>query len=198
MENISSSDKQSSTSVSSRWNPTREQIAILESLYRQGIRTPSAQQIQQITCRLRMHGNIEGKNVFYWFQNHKARQRQKEKEQNFLYLNQLPPHFAGPPTNIVSASYNVPQNGLQPSLFLPEMHVMSSNTDYSQAKGNTDIEPHEVETLQLFPLRPDVSATDIHEDNNNFNNGKKVRDMRMSSPESIGNIFHFFPQHPCQ
>lgn len=62
-----------------RWNPTQEQIGILEMLYRSGMRTPNAQQIEQITAQLGEYGKIEGKNVFYWFQNHKARERQKQK-----------------------------------------------------------------------------------------------------------------------
>jgi hypothetical protein len=65
------------SSSSSRWSPTTEQLMILEELYRTGIRTPSASQIQQITTHLSFYGRIEGKNVFYWFQNHKARDRQK-------------------------------------------------------------------------------------------------------------------------
>ncbi|KAF3778643.1 WUSCHEL-related homeobox 2, partial [Nymphaea thermarum] len=75
--------------VSSRWNPTKEQISLLEGLYKQGIRTPSAEQIQQITGRLRVYGHIEGKNVFYWFQNHKARQRQKQKQESLVYFNRF-------------------------------------------------------------------------------------------------------------
>lgn len=103
--------------VSSRWNPTKEQISILENLYRQGVRTPSADQIQQITVRLKDYGHIEGKNVFYWFQNHKARQRQKQKQQHhhhhfnssfpffnhFLHFNHnnspFPPPPPPPPNN---------------------------------------------------------------------------------------------------
>ncbi|KAL6494343.1 hypothetical protein OROGR_031143 [Orobanche gracilis] len=65
--------------VSSRWNPTPEQLQTLEELYRRGTRTPSAEQIQHITSQLRRYGKIEGKNVFYWFQNHKARERQKRR-----------------------------------------------------------------------------------------------------------------------
>ncbi|XP_058108161.1 WUSCHEL-related homeobox 1 isoform X1 [Magnolia sinica] len=65
--------------VSSRWNPTPEQLRTLEDLYRRGTRTPTADQIQYITAQLRRYGRIEGKNVFYWFQNHKARERQKRK-----------------------------------------------------------------------------------------------------------------------
>ncbi|KAL2938838.1 WUSCHEL-related homeobox 1 [Bienertia sinuspersici] len=67
--------------VSSRWNPTPEQLRALEELYRRGTRTPSAEQIQHITSQLRRYGKIEGKNVFYWFQNHKARERQKRRRQ---------------------------------------------------------------------------------------------------------------------
>ncbi|XP_041996357.1 WUSCHEL-related homeobox 1-like [Salvia splendens] len=67
--------------VSSRWNPTPEQLHTLEELYRRGTRTPSAEQIQHITTELRRYGKIEGKNVFYWFQNHKARERQKRRRQ---------------------------------------------------------------------------------------------------------------------
>ncbi|XP_058111003.1 WUSCHEL-related homeobox 3B [Magnolia sinica] len=62
---------------STRWCPTPEQLMILEEMYRGGIRTPNASQIQQITSHLSFYGKIEGKNVFYWFQNHKARDRQK-------------------------------------------------------------------------------------------------------------------------
>ncbi|OIW16042.1 hypothetical protein TanjilG_04577 [Lupinus angustifolius] len=39
--------------VSSRWNPTPEQLRELEELYRRGTRTPSAEQIQHITAQLR-------------------------------------------------------------------------------------------------------------------------------------------------
>ncbi|KAK1270143.1 WUSCHEL-related homeobox 3 [Acorus gramineus] len=62
---------------STRWCPTPEQLMILEEMYRSGVRTPNATQIQQITAHLSYYGKIEGKNVFYWFQNHKARDRQK-------------------------------------------------------------------------------------------------------------------------
>ena len=62
---------------STRWCPTPEQLMILEAIYRGGLRTPNASQIQHITAHLACYGRIEGKNVFYWFQNHKARDRQK-------------------------------------------------------------------------------------------------------------------------
>ncbi|KAL8115666.1 hypothetical protein AgCh_022240 [Apium graveolens] len=76
---------------SSRWCPTPEQLMILEEIYKGGVRTPNASQIQNITCHLSRYGNIQGKNVFYWFQNHKARDRQKLRKRQFL-LNKLQLH----------------------------------------------------------------------------------------------------------
>ncbi|CAL1394619.1 unnamed protein product [Linum trigynum] len=68
---------------SSRWTPTTDQIRILKELYyNDGVRSPSAEQIQRISADLRRYGKIEGKNVFYWFQNHKARERQKKRFTN--------------------------------------------------------------------------------------------------------------------
>ncbi|KAL3530669.1 hypothetical protein ACH5RR_009991 [Cinchona calisaya] len=76
-----------------RWCPTPEQLMILEEMYnRGGIRTPNASQIQRITAHLSFYGKIEGKNVFYWFQNHKARERQKLRRKLMskqLYQQQL-------------------------------------------------------------------------------------------------------------
>ncbi|KAL5581135.1 hypothetical protein UlMin_013577 [Ulmus minor] len=73
---------------SSRWCPTPEQLMILEEMYRSGTRTPNASQIQQITTHLSFYGKIEGKNVFYWFQNHKARDRQKLRRKLLKQLQQ--------------------------------------------------------------------------------------------------------------
>jgi hypothetical protein len=97
-----------SPAASSRWCPTPEQLMILEEMYRSGIRTPNASQIQKITAHLSFYGKIEGKNVFYWFQNHKARDRQKlrrklsrqlqlEQPQQLYYyqLNQPSHQFLG-------------------------------------------------------------------------------------------------------
>ncbi|KAL8253164.1 hypothetical protein R6Q59_036857 [Mikania micrantha] len=67
----------SSSGSMSRWCPTPEQLMLLEEMYRGGLKTPTTTQIQQITARLSLYGRIQGKNVFYWFQNHKARDRQK-------------------------------------------------------------------------------------------------------------------------
>ncbi|PON69057.1 Homeodomain transcription factor [Parasponia andersonii] len=63
-----------------RWNPTSEQVKVLTDLFRSGLRTPSTDQIQKISTQLSFYGKIESKNVFYWFQNHKARERQKRRK----------------------------------------------------------------------------------------------------------------------
>ncbi|CAL9105915.1 unnamed protein product, partial [Musa textilis] len=62
-----------------RWNPTAEQVKVLTDLFRSGLRTPSTDQIQMISAHLSAFGKIESKNVFYWFQNHKARERHHKK-----------------------------------------------------------------------------------------------------------------------
>ncbi|XP_075636017.1 WUSCHEL-related homeobox 1 [Castanea sativa] len=72
--------------ASSRWSPTPEQILVLQELYQHGTRTPTADQIQQIAAYLRRFGKVEGKNVFYWFQNHKARERQKRRRELASHL----------------------------------------------------------------------------------------------------------------
>lgn len=79
--------------ASTRWCPTPEQLMILEEMYRSGIRTPNAVQIQQITAHLAFYGRIEGKNVFYWFQNHKARDRQKLRKKLAKQLHHQQHHL---------------------------------------------------------------------------------------------------------
>ncbi|WZZ14093.1 hypothetical protein YC2023_107182 [Brassica napus] len=76
---INGSENNSAAAASSRWNPTPEQITALEEIYRRGTRTPTTEQIQQIASKLSKYGRIEGKNVFYWFQNHKSRERLKRR-----------------------------------------------------------------------------------------------------------------------
>lgn len=108
---------------STRWCPTPEQLMILEEMYRTGVRTPNASQIQQITTHLSYYGKIEGKNVFYWFQNHKARERQKlrrritKQQQQLLQqqqeamqpFSQHPFHFH----NLEDASLSLPDDSSQ-------------------------------------------------------------------------------------
>ncbi|KAK9053737.1 hypothetical protein SSX86_024811 [Deinandra increscens subsp. villosa] len=82
----------SSSSSRSRWCPTPEQVMLLEGMYKEGLKTPTTTQIQQITARLSLYGKIQGKNVFYWFQNHKARDRQRIQKK-LLAMHQLQPLY---------------------------------------------------------------------------------------------------------
>ncbi|XP_042020765.1 WUSCHEL-related homeobox 4-like [Salvia splendens] len=133
-----------------RWNPTQEQIGILEMLYRRGMRTPNAQQIEQITAQLGKYGKIEGKNVFYWFQNHKARERQKQKRSSlgFSPSTRTPP----PPPFPDHAS----------SLFLSLPNKEEENNRYKRkcvfdevSKYCREEEEGGDRTLKLFPLHPE-------------------------------------------
>ncbi|KAI3830070.1 hypothetical protein L1987_04203 [Smallanthus sonchifolius] len=107
-----------------RWNPTKEQIDLLETLYKQGVRTPTAEQIQEITSKLQTYGHIEGKNVFYWFQNHKARQRQKQKQDHLSYFHQyLHHHHHLPPP--AAAIFPIPRhpNVLYGQCYIPQSEI---------------------------------------------------------------------------
>lgn len=103
---------------STRWTPTTDQIRILKDLYyNNGIRSPSAEQIQRISARLRQYGKIEGKNVFYWFQNHKARERQKKRFTSDVPMQQRSSGLP-PPTTTTTTAANAgnwkPEDQLQP------------------------------------------------------------------------------------
>ncbi|XP_031287505.1 WUSCHEL-related homeobox 2-like [Pistacia vera] len=134
------------TLASSRWNPTKEQINMLENLYKQGVRTPSAEQIQQITNRLRTFGHIEGKNVFYWFQNHKARQRQKQKQERMAffnrYIHKAQPVF--PPCANVCGPYYLPRSEIGfypqcPKVLLPVPGGAKRRPKVEEQKENTRV-----------------------------------------------------------
>ena len=66
-------------SVSNRWKPTAQQKEILEHIYRNGIQSPTVEDIERITSLLKNYGKVEGRNVLYWFQNSNAREREQRK-----------------------------------------------------------------------------------------------------------------------
>ncbi|KAJ9567713.1 hypothetical protein OSB04_003679 [Centaurea solstitialis] len=129
-----------------RWNPTQEQIGILEMLYRGGMRTPNAQQIEQITAQLSKYGKIEGKNVFYWFQNHKARERQKQKRNN-LGLGHSP---RSTPTSTMINSIQ-----LNPRGEVVESPYKKCRSWSFECLEKDDHEEEDNKTLELFPLHPE-------------------------------------------
>ncbi|KAL5568517.1 hypothetical protein UlMin_025092 [Ulmus minor] len=112
-----------------RWNPTSEQVKVLTDLFRSGLRTPSTDQIQKISTQLSFYGKIESKNVFYWFQNHKARERQKRRKVSI-------------------------DDDSQKDFILREEKISSPLKHYAEINYQHQIsEPERViETLQLFPL----------------------------------------------
>ncbi|KZV54564.1 hypothetical protein F511_01362 [Dorcoceras hygrometricum] len=142
-----------------RWNPTQEQIGILEMLYRGGMRTPNAQQIEQITAQLAKYGKIEGKNVFYWFQNHKARERQKQKRTTLGLAHTMP-------TTPTSLPFSSPAKGEEEiEIMSNKRQCMSWEFHYSEERNNSSAsndnncieikDEGEDRTLKLFPLHPE-------------------------------------------
>ncbi|KAL4372458.1 hypothetical protein AHAS_Ahas06G0267800 [Arachis hypogaea] len=155
-----------------RWNPTQEQIGILEMLYRGGMRTPNAQQIEQITAQLGKYGKIEGKNVFYWFQNHKARERQKQKR-NSLGLSHTPrtpaavaataatTTIVSSPTFAASLSFETSRGEVierdhEDSPYKKcRSWVFEYMEDQSWSSSSSSSKEEEHKTLELFPLHPE-------------------------------------------
>ncbi|OMO74658.1 hypothetical protein COLO4_26553 [Corchorus olitorius] len=136
-----------------RWNPTQEQIGILEMLYRGGMRTPNAQQIEQITAQLGKYGKIEGKNVFYWFQNHKARERQKQKR-NSLGLSHSPRNSA-PITTITLDSRGEVMEREEDSPYKRKCRSWSFEYLEEESRSSSSSQEEENRTLELFPLHPE-------------------------------------------
>ncbi|KAJ6288294.1 hypothetical protein OIU76_024309 [Salix suchowensis] len=125
--------------TSTRWTPTADQIRILKELYYiKGVRSPNGAEIQQISARLRKYGKIEGKNVFYWFQNHKARERQKK-----IFTNEVPmqQRTAWKPEDYYSYKYSNSNNN-------PGFSSSSANTGAVSTVGQRDIHGYGSVTMQ--------------------------------------------------
>ncbi|KAJ4963404.1 hypothetical protein NE237_023343 [Protea cynaroides] len=142
-----------------RWNPTQEQIGILEMLYKGGMRTPNAQQIEKITVQLGKFGKIEGKNVFYWFQNHKARERQKQKRDS-LGLTHSPrtPSMAATIT-LLDANKEIERE--EESQYKRKQRSWGvlewcrEEDDEDSSRWSSGGEEGDDKTLELFPLHPE-------------------------------------------
>ncbi|KAI3869358.1 hypothetical protein MKX03_014536 [Papaver bracteatum] len=57
------------------WSPSPEQIRILEMLYDGGLRSPTVQQIEQITSQLIQYGKVELTDVCIWFKTRENQER---------------------------------------------------------------------------------------------------------------------------
>ncbi|MCO5597421.1 hypothetical protein L7F22_051499 [Adiantum nelumboides] len=96
-----------------RWCPTQEQIQILESIFNSGTTTPSRDMIVDIAAQLRKYGTIAEANVFYWFQNRKARAKRKLQPPaaaagaTTLHTPSPPPAVAVPCTDLDPSSMHI-------------------------------------------------------------------------------------------
>ncbi|XP_008785588.1 WUSCHEL-related homeobox 9-like [Phoenix dactylifera] len=122
-----------------RWNPTAEQVKVLTDLFRSGLRTPSTDQIQTISSHLSSFGKIESKNVFYWFQNHKARERHHKKRRRGGAGS------GGGEDRLVP----VPEKRGATTRCLPS----NDDSTKSEQEVTWDERQREIETLELFPLK---------------------------------------------
>ncbi|XP_059289794.1 WUSCHEL-related homeobox 11-like [Lycium ferocissimum] len=66
--------------VRSRWNPKREQILILESIFNSGMVNPPKDETVRIRKILEQFGAVGDANVFYWFQNRRSRSRRRQRQ----------------------------------------------------------------------------------------------------------------------
>ncbi|XP_076892329.1 uncharacterized protein LOC143544036 [Bidens hawaiensis] len=186
--NITNTVAGKETTTAARWNPTKEQIDMLETLYKQGVRTPTAEQIQEITTKLQTYGHIEGKNVFYWFQNHKARQRQKQKQDHVAYFHHYlhhHHHHHPPPifpithhSNVLYGQCYIPQRDIGFYTQYPKMLVPSATTTKRRS-------PRTAKTKL-----PAVSGTVAS--GNNLIKSKMVNSKNYSHQETLD----LFPLHP--
>ncbi|GMH16647.1 hypothetical protein Nepgr_018488 [Nepenthes gracilis] len=141
-----------------RWNPTQEQIGMLEMLYRGGMRTPNAQQIEQIAAQLGKYGKIEGKNVFYWFQNHKARERQRQKRNILALTTHTTPSnpLLAAPALTLNLDIRGEVGGEEQSLFKRKCRSWTfEGGEDNNSLDNYKEEGDDHKTLELFPLHPE-------------------------------------------
>ncbi|XP_009771344.1 WUSCHEL-related homeobox 3-like [Nicotiana tabacum] len=124
-----------------RWKPTPQQLMILQDLYRKGLTNPNSSEVQMITSHLSMYGKIQWKNVFYWFQNHKARDRHKMRKQllqkypkddhrQLIINNKNPPSPSPSPSSSTTVSQVYSHS---PPIFL---HQVEATTEVSPQMMN--------------------------------------------------------------
>ncbi|KAK9153552.1 hypothetical protein Sjap_001032 [Stephania japonica] len=165
-----------------RWNPTAEQVKVLTDLFTSGLRTPSTDQIQKISSQLSFYGKIESKNVFYWFQNHKARERQKRRRIINSVQDRSHHH------------YNHHHHHQQQQQQHCDHQIDQEPNSFSSFKRNFGERNHQImnlkpqervmETLQLFPLN---SFEESEWDRHRFfsQNDNEYREMMMPTTATM-------------
>ncbi|KAJ3668882.1 hypothetical protein LUZ60_010832 [Juncus effusus] len=124
-----------------RWNPTTDQVKVLTDLFRAGLRTPSTEQIQRISNHLSAYGKVESKNVFYWFQNHKARERHHKKRRR-----------GSSSDDDVDHQFLIPSDCKREARFNYRPLLTCYTKDEEQVIWG-ERPKREIETLELFPLK---------------------------------------------
>ncbi|GLJ17872.1 hypothetical protein SUGI_0312620 [Cryptomeria japonica] len=131
--------------VASRWKPTAQQKQILESIYNNGTRNPSLEYVNEITIQLRQYGKVEGKNVFYWFQNYQAREKRKKESGS-----KWPAMFRSKKWTEFFSSKKSSKT---------EDEEDEGEEVSSDPRRNSSMAASDVRTLELFPLRPDRGSS---------------------------------------
>ncbi|KAL9143649.1 hypothetical protein ABFS82_14G247900 [Erythranthe guttata] len=159
----------STSSSSGRWSPTQEQVMVLHALYRSGLTKPNPSQVERITSQLSLYGRVQSKNVLYWFQNRKARDRKNLR--NKLHQQHQPQLYHHHHQLLINNYYNTTPSPFALQLFncfpqevtadrgrmtwtaddLPKECSIETNGQDS-VRYNRKKKP--LETLELFPLRP--------------------------------------------
>ncbi|XP_074560383.1 WUSCHEL-related homeobox 4-like [Curcuma longa] len=135
-----------------------EQVKLLEALYAGGLRTPNPVQIEQITAELSRFGRIQGKNVFYWFQNHKARERQKQKRAAAFHLKVSSSIFLHCKTKRRMNLKLLDDRSQKEEMVTKEATVDLGRKRKCRSWSRADVkvvEECERRTLELFPLHPE-------------------------------------------
>nr|CCP29676.1 HD transcription factor [Gnetum gnemon] len=156
--------------IHGRWNPTKEQVEMLEGFYNDGICTPSAVQIDDMAAQLRRYGPIQGKNVFYWFQNRKARFRNQlrqslqhqQQQQHQIQHNQWPPLFLNSHSPAAPSDCTHSIRAIRPIPILPlPLPLPAHRTCQTEVVPSAE-EEREIEILELFPLHPEGLALEAN------------------------------------
>ncbi|KAJ0984090.1 hypothetical protein J5N97_002446 [Dioscorea zingiberensis] len=136
-----------------RWNPTAEQVKVLMDLFKAGLRTPSTEEIQSITSHLSSYGKIESKNVFYWFQNHKARERHHKKRRR----------------GAAAAAATTPPP--------PVVLTAPNKREAKNCLGGGEEQERKIETLELFPLK----SYDLEVEKTRMGRSHEFKEMKPSA-----------------
>src|SRR6516165_7679659 len=92
-----------SRQVATRWKPEEAQLRILEEVFRNNVgHSPSTAQILLLTTQLQQYGEVEARNIFFWFEN---RRRKERATPALIFTN---PIFNIAPSTVIDRAINSP------------------------------------------------------------------------------------------